>query len=369
MKVINRRGADACEEVPVVWEPIIEPELFEQVQQALKENRPGRRTRSTSRYRYLFSGLIRCGLCGQKLSGASAESSTGVTYRYYSHHGPCPKDGPARHGAEIVHRLVLGWLRDIAENGERFAWLKTEASTRMRRLLEELRKEMHRLDRNTAEIDAQTQVRITELTRADVELVRATIESSIARLAEEKLDAETRRQYLKHEIAEVRQLLADPDALRSYRDTIRIALPAFGAAPEAANPATSVADTHPLQALFAHLTLYPDHIETALSRGSVTGTVGASSVCVGSPPDRRRRRRGRVLAVGVIDLPEMPWMLTAGELRVLYLSHGLTTRQIARLARVSHSTIVEQLRRHRIVQSRRQTSRPRYLSLLAALLA
>jgi hypothetical protein len=76
-----------------------------------------------------------------------------------------------------------------------------------------------------------------------------------------------------------------------------------------------------------------------------------------------------VLAVGSINLPESAWMLTSAELRVLYLSHRLTTRQIAQLARVSHSTIVEQLRRHRIVRPRRETSKPRYLSLLAALLA
>ena len=89
-----------------------------------------------------------------------------------------------------------------------------------------------------------------------------------------------------------------------------------------------------------------------------------------SPPLNKRERTGdRVLAEGSIDLPEAPWMLTDGELRVLYLSHGLNTWQIAELARVSHTTIIEHMKRHRIVRPPNRKKRPKYLSLLAALLA
>ena len=277
VKVINRRGVDSYEEVPAVWEPIIEPELFEQAQQALRENRPGRRTRSTSRYRYLFSGLIRCGLCGQKLSGSSSRSSNGTIYHYYTHHGVCPKEGAARTDTETVHRLVLEWLGDIANGGDRFEWLKTEATDRLQRAIVELQSALGELDTESIEIDARIEVRITELTRIDVDSVRTTIESSIAKLAEEKRWLETRRLYLEHEIKQIDEILDKSRVFAEYRETVRDAL---------INGSGRASDSPTLKNLFARLSLFPEHIETALSRDAVTGPVASSSAFVRSPPDR-----------------------------------------------------------------------------------
>ena len=62
-----------------------------------------------------------------------------------------------------------------------------------------------------------------------------------------------------------------------------------------------------------------------------------------------------MLVEDAIGLPEEPWTLTARELEVLYISHGLNTRQIAMMARVSHSTIIEHMKQHGIVRSRKKT--------------
>ena len=109
------------------------------------------------------------------------------------------------------------------------------------------------------------------------------------------------------------------------------------------------------------------YIKTALSGVNRKGSVSAVS-CL-AHPDRRKQTPDRVLVEGVIDLPETPWMLTKAELSVLYIAHELNTWQIAQLARVSHSTIVEHMHRHGVAQPPREKPRPKYLSLLAAFLA
>jgi HTH-type transcriptional regulator/antitoxin HipB len=40
-------------------------------------------------YNYLFSGLLRCGKCGELLQGKSAYSRTGKRHYYYSHKNTC----------------------------------------------------------------------------------------------------------------------------------------------------------------------------------------------------------------------------------------------------------------------------------------
>ncbi len=70
VKEINKHNGSPTEEVPAVWEPIIDEETFNSAQTELKKNR----TRAPShaedgRYVYLFSSLFRCGICGVKLQG------------------------------------------------------------------------------------------------------------------------------------------------------------------------------------------------------------------------------------------------------------------------------------------------------------
>jgi len=75
-----------------------------------------------------------------------------------------------------------------------------------------------------------------------------------------------------------------------------------------------------------------------------------------------------VLAEDAIDLGQAPWMLTARELEVLYVSYGVNTLQVAMMARVSHSTIIEHMKRYGIRRLRKKTGIPKLSSLLAALL-
>ena len=67
-----------------------------------------------------------------------------------------------------------------------------------------------------------------------------------------------------------------------------------------------------------------------------------------APPDRRRANTRIALIQDCISLPHRFQVLRLDELRRLYCVDGLSVREIARKATVSHSTILVHLRRHGI---------------------
>lgn len=72
------------EEVPAVWEPIIEVQLFERVNELLKQNCNHKRTHGENRYPYTLSGITFCEQCGERMSGKSAHGKAGKV-GYYEH--------------------------------------------------------------------------------------------------------------------------------------------------------------------------------------------------------------------------------------------------------------------------------------------
>ncbi|MCC6333699.1 MAG: recombinase zinc beta ribbon domain-containing protein [Myxococcales bacterium] len=80
---IAKRAVEGGKLLDCVWDPLIEPELFEQVQAQLARNREKRPTRrGSSTYTFVLEGLIRCGSCDSVMTHSSA-NGTGGTYFYY----------------------------------------------------------------------------------------------------------------------------------------------------------------------------------------------------------------------------------------------------------------------------------------------
>jgi len=83
IRVYKEKGV--TQEAPAAWEPIIEKDVFEEVQKRLKENcsrfKP---MTSKNRYPYLLSGLVSCKTCGFSLTGKSAHGNGGKI-PYYEH--------------------------------------------------------------------------------------------------------------------------------------------------------------------------------------------------------------------------------------------------------------------------------------------
>ncbi len=211
------RGPDSgkVEEVPAAWPPLIEEPLFRQVQEILQANKDHFHRRGGRRYTYLLSGLLRCGACGEKLQGKSAWSNADRRHRYYAHRSACPQGGLGRIDAEVAQGLVLSWLRELAENGERFRTLEAQGRVRLGREIASLRETAGHLVAVQANIRNQVEARIGELTRARAEAVRDSIEKSIIRLQEKAKETEERLALVHHSISELENLIFETGNLYS----------------------------------------------------------------------------------------------------------------------------------------------------------
>lgn len=97
--------------VPVKVPVIVDEEIWEAVQEVMKQAR--RRWRSYSKADYLLSSLVTCGLCGNTIHGNLIIQQNGRKYRYYV----CTARSPGIYGRE---KCRLGFIR--AEELEDTVW-------------------------------------------------------------------------------------------------------------------------------------------------------------------------------------------------------------------------------------------------------
>lgn len=94
------------EEVPAVWEPIIDVETFERVGKLLCKNRHHKRTHGENRYPYTLSGVTFCEQCGERMSGKSAHGSAGkIGYYEHTKVGRLQSGNPERMKTHNPHRV------------------------------------------------------------------------------------------------------------------------------------------------------------------------------------------------------------------------------------------------------------------------
>ena len=116
------------------------------------------------------------------------------------------------------------------------------------------------------------------------------------------------------------------------------------AADEASAPAQNTKAV--IRSVFAPLALESAHIKTALSGVNLKGPV--YTVFIIAPRDRRQANGRISLIKDGIALPARFRILQRNELRRLYCDDGLSAREIARRAEVSHSTALFHLQRYGI---------------------
>jgi site-specific DNA recombinase len=117
---IARRRLDDEREVECNWPPIIERQLFDQVQAKLNANKVDRPSgKPTTGHVYILEGLLRCGACGSMMVRASGTGRNGL-YFYY-------RCGKKNHTASqacrvrdipvgAVEKFVIDQLKDYAVN-------------------------------------------------------------------------------------------------------------------------------------------------------------------------------------------------------------------------------------------------------------
>ena len=109
---------------PGAHEPLIEPELFGQVQSLLNA-RIAHATRHVKHTHHL-KGLLHCGTYGSRLLLDFATNPRGTTYAYFVCSGPPPRKPPAP-GARCPSRLRNGWSK-TPTGASRSARTTTDAS-------------------------------------------------------------------------------------------------------------------------------------------------------------------------------------------------------------------------------------------------
>lgn len=82
IKTYKEKGV--WKEAPAVWEPIIEPTLFQKTQELIARNFD-RKPHDPRRYPYLLTGVLKCGHCGERLCGKTAHGAKGAIVHYYDH--------------------------------------------------------------------------------------------------------------------------------------------------------------------------------------------------------------------------------------------------------------------------------------------
>lgn len=114
IRVFQTKGG--WEEVPALWDAIIDQTTFDRVQKMLDENCSRRKTHK-NKFPFALTGLIHCKECGERLSGASATGGTGKRVGYYEHLATRKKE------ATINYKLLKHRPRRIpALKIEPFVW-------------------------------------------------------------------------------------------------------------------------------------------------------------------------------------------------------------------------------------------------------
>ena len=106
-----------CEDA---WPALIDAETFAAVQARRKLSREGKLPHyrgNAMKSEYLLSGLMKCGVCGGKMTGNTQKSSKGYKTRYYmcirrqaGYHDECPKRYQVP--AKLVEEHILANIRD-----------------------------------------------------------------------------------------------------------------------------------------------------------------------------------------------------------------------------------------------------------------
>ena len=98
------------------------------------------------------------------------------------------------------NRTVLDWLRDIAADGEHFETLRQEGIKRISSQIEQLYREIARIDETCRSLLEHVEARIDQLPLTKTPAARQSIETSIARLEKQRADEREKRLYVENEI-------------------------------------------------------------------------------------------------------------------------------------------------------------------------
>lgn len=124
VRVYGNIGKVYSEVIKASWEPLIDEETYQKVQEKLQANKNRYKPDEWKSYPFPLTEIIICGECGKKIGGKSATSQNGTKHFYYEHNRKLNVDGSKhlqrcrieRVKAEKIEGIVLKSLKNFSQD-------------------------------------------------------------------------------------------------------------------------------------------------------------------------------------------------------------------------------------------------------------
>lgn len=203
------------------WKPIIDDELFADVQEILEANyrMEHRRLENSERRVFLLSGILRCVECGRPLNGQSAHGKSKL-HRYYAHsfkrnslHNCSQKRIPANN----IEQVVVNHLSVVMKQVGYFEGLRLRIEKAFVRPVEDLLGELKLAQKEIASIDKE----VTSVIKMQLEL-RGQGNEAVALMGEHLESLGKQKKLLQNQISEIEEQLENKKDTNLIHNEIRM---------------------------------------------------------------------------------------------------------------------------------------------------
>lgn len=207
--------------VEASWKPIVDKELFEEVQEILRDNYKleRRRLNSVEKRVFLLSGILYCNECGRSLCGQSAHGRS-KSHRYYSHsfkrnsiHSCSQKRIPANE----IEQAVENHLSVVMKQVGYFESLRLRIENAFVRPVEDLLEELKLAQKEMASIDKE----VTSVIKMQLEL-RGQGTEAVALMGEHLESLGKQKKLLQNQVSEIEEQLENKKDTNLIHNEIRM---------------------------------------------------------------------------------------------------------------------------------------------------
>lgn len=205
--------------LPMLWNPILDEEIWNQVQDILKRNYGMRKNsrKHQESHCFLFRGLIFCGKCESLLESSSGINHQGKKYFYYRHSHRSRKPGcdlPFCYPAETVEEMLYSKILMGLKDESMINTICGQVSQKMKEELEDEIKEGNILDKELVAIENEVESLIKAMVSLPHEQVQEFIVPRLNLLSEKKRRTEVRIRNIKEEIYRLTMQQIKPEEIR-----------------------------------------------------------------------------------------------------------------------------------------------------------
>ena len=213
---------------------IIDKTLYDEVQQRLEENK---KAMPKNRIKYVLSGKMICGCCGEPMSGRSGTGRSGQKYYYYACRNKCIKNIPKEEIESLIAAETAAFFNSPSEMGQLVDMLY-----------------YYMVQKNASERDSRVpKMRIDELIKQRDNLVTVIAQTGNATLVEKLNEVE-------FELVRLEVLEKQKKKPKTFtKEELELSLKVFLDRVDRLDPET--ADRRIIDALIKEVILYSDHLE------------------------------------------------------------------------------------------------------------